>query len=102
MQTISALKARARLGTILDEVSQNGEHYIIERLNRPLVAILPIKEYRTHFNQDVSEKDKTELLQALASLRKKYSKKLSGRINSLDLIHKMRDERTQHLLKLSR
>lgn len=100
MKTISALKARSKLGTILNEVSQEGEHYIIERLSRPLVAVLPIKEYQEVFKRRVSEKHRGELLQKLASFRKKYGKQLSGRKGTTHLLHKMRAKRTQHLIRL--
>jgi len=100
MKTISALKARSKLGTILNEVSQDGEHYIIERLSRPLVAVLPINEYQSLFKQSVSKKNKEELLQALSTFRKKYGKQLSGRKGTTNFLHEMRANRTKFLTKL--
>lgn len=100
MKTISALKARSRLGTILNEVSQEGEHYVIERLSRPLVAVVPIREYKEVFKQKTSKNRGEELLRELASFRKKYGKKLSGKKGTTQLIREMRAKRTQHLISL--
>ena len=100
MKTINALRARSRLGTILDEVSQTGEHYIVERLGRPLVVVLPIEEYEAAFKNRVSKKHKEELLNELASFRKKYGKQLSGKKGTVHLLHEMRTKRTNHLIDL--
>lgn len=100
MKTINALSARSRLGTILDEVSKEGEHYIIERLNRPLVAVLPIEEYHSVFKKSVAKKHGDDVLQLLDSFRKKYGKKLSGKKGTTRLLHDMRSKRTHHLIHL--
>ncbi len=100
MKTISALKARSKLGTILNEVSQEGEHYIIERLSRPLVAVVPIREYKEVFSKKTSKNHGEELLQELASFRKKYGKQLSGKKGTTQLLHEIRSKRTQHLISL--
>ena len=100
MKTINALSARSRLGTILDEVSQEGEHYIIERLSRPLVAVVPVSEYEEVFQQRISKKNGELLLEQLAAFRKKYGKKLSRGKDTTRLIRDMREKRTKHLLNL--
>lgn len=100
MKTINALSARSRLGTILDEVSQEGEHYIIERLSRPLVAVIPVSEYKEVFHQRISKKKGELLLEQLAAFRKKYGKRLSRGKGTTNLIGEMRENRTRHLLNL--
>lgn len=100
MKTINALSARSRLGTILDEVSQEGIHYVIKRLSEPLVVVVPFKEYQEVFKQNVSKKQQEELFDKLASFRKKYGKQLSGKKGTTQLLHDMREKRTQSLLKL--
>lgn len=100
MKTISALRVRSKLGTVLNEVSQEGEHYIIERLSRPLAVLLPIEEYQTVFKLKNLKKNGDELLKELSSFRKKYGKKLSGKQGTTNLLRKMRTNRTQHLTNL--
>ena len=97
MKTINALKARSRLGTILDDVSQGGEHYIIERLSVPLVAVLPVEEYQLVFKQNSSKKRGDELFHELDSFRQKYGKKLSGKKGTIHLLHEMRQKRIHHI-----
>lgn len=101
MKTINALSARSRLGTLLDEVSQQGVHYVIERLSRPLVVVVPFQEYQEVFKQKVSKKHSEELLQALAAFRKKYGKQLSGKRGTTELLHDIREKRTKHLRTLA-
>ncbi|MBI1869497.1 type II toxin-antitoxin system Phd/YefM family antitoxin [Candidatus Gottesmanbacteria bacterium] len=100
MKTINALSARSRLGTILDEVSQEGVHYIIKRLSEPLVVVVPFKEYEEVFKQNFSKKHQEELLQELSSFRKKYGKQLSGKKGTTQLLHNMRDKRARSLVHL--
>ncbi|MBI4009556.1 type II toxin-antitoxin system Phd/YefM family antitoxin [Candidatus Roizmanbacteria bacterium] len=100
MKTISALNVRSKLGTVLDEVSQEGEHYIIERLSRPLAVLLPIEEYQAVFKLKNLKKNADELLKELSSFRKKYGKKLSGKHGTTHLLQKMRTKRTKNLIQL--
>lgn len=101
MKTINALKARTQLGTVLDSVSRHGEHYIIERLNKPLVAVVPIQEYKERFlNTSFADKSerKEQLLTLVKQITKKYGKKLAGKEGSVQFIRKMRNNRTKQLL----
>ncbi len=45
LKRISAQKARQRFGEMMDEVRLRGDRYIIERGNRPMVAVMPVEEY---------------------------------------------------------
>ncbi len=45
LKKISAQKARQRFGEMMDEVRLKGDRYIIERGNRPMVAVMPVEEY---------------------------------------------------------
>jgi len=47
LKKISAQKARQRLGELMDEVRLRGDRYIVERGNRPMVAVIPVEEYVT-------------------------------------------------------
>jgi len=42
VKTISALKARQKLGTLLEEVFYQDAQYIIERAGRPMAAVVPV------------------------------------------------------------
>ena len=47
LKKISAQKARQRFGELMDEVRIRGDRYVVERGNRPMVAIIPVEEYVT-------------------------------------------------------
>ena len=44
-RTISAVEARHRLGQLMSEVQLRGDHYIIERAGKPVVAVIPIADF---------------------------------------------------------
>jgi len=45
LKRTSAQKARQRFGEMMDEVRLKGDKYIIERGNRPMVAVVSVEEY---------------------------------------------------------
>jgi prevent-host-death family protein len=47
LKKISAQKARQRFGELMDEVRIRGDRYIVQRGNRPMVAVIPVEEYVT-------------------------------------------------------
>jgi prevent-host-death family protein len=52
-KTISAIKARQNLGTIMNEVAIRGDTYVIERAGKPVAALVPLEEYeQTKRNRD--------------------------------------------------
>ncbi len=44
-KTISAVDARHRLGQLMSEVQLRGDHYIIERAGKPVVAVIPVEDF---------------------------------------------------------
>ncbi len=46
LKKISAIKARHNLGQVMNEVSLKEDEYIVERAGKPLVAIIPIDQYK--------------------------------------------------------
>jgi len=44
-KTISAIKVRQNLGSVMNEVALKEDEYIVERAGKPLVAIIPIAQY---------------------------------------------------------
>lgn len=94
MKTISALKARGRLGTILDDVSQSGAHYVIERFSKPLVAVIPFGEYQDYVKTTGIKKmkaEKAQLLSAILAFRKKFGKKYATDKDSTVLLREFRN-----------
>ena len=45
LKKISAQKARQKFGELMDEVRLRGDRYIVERGNKPMVAVIPVEEY---------------------------------------------------------
>lgn len=98
MITINALQIRAKLGSILDNVSQKGEHYIVNRLGKPLAVIVPYQDF-DHKTQE-SKKRQEDIQKAIDSInywRKKNINKY-WTTDSAIIVRRMRDERTRHLL----
>ena len=100
MKTINALKARSQFGTMLDKVSQENEHYTIERLRQPLAVMIPVGEYEQYYKKNISTIKKQSILDEFTRFRKKYGKKITGHQSSTELIRRMRKERTDHLLRI--
>ena len=63
LKKISAQKARQRFGELMDEVRIRGDKYVVERGNRPMVAIIPVEEYVTW------EKIKSDLYEKVKQIR---------------------------------
>ena len=98
MKTISALKARGRLGTLLDEVSKKKEHYLIERLSKPLAVVIPVEEYEETISKESRKVRLRKVAQEIDEWREKYGRKLTG-WDVVETIRKMRSERTGQILK---
>jgi antitoxin (DNA-binding transcriptional repressor) of toxin-antitoxin stability system len=47
VKTITATELHKRRGEIILRCFRNGEHFIVERDGIPMVAIIPIGEYRS-------------------------------------------------------
>jgi len=45
LKKISAQKARQNCGELMDEVRLRGDRYIVNRGDKPLVAVIPVEEY---------------------------------------------------------
>ena len=45
LKKISAQKARQNFGELMDEVRLRGDRYIVNRGDKPLVAVIPVEEY---------------------------------------------------------
>jgi len=65
LKKISAQKARQRFGELMDAVHLRGDRYIVERGNRPMVAVIPVEEYVTW------EKIKERLYEKVSQIRER-------------------------------
>ncbi len=45
LKKISAQKARQSFGEMMDEVRLRGDRYIVNRGDKPVVAVIPVEEY---------------------------------------------------------
>ncbi|MEK9147250.1 MAG: type II toxin-antitoxin system Phd/YefM family antitoxin [Patescibacteria group bacterium] len=100
MITINALKVRTKLGGILDNVSKKGEHYIVERMGKPLAVIMPYQSF--DFKAQKSKRRRERIQKAIDSInywRKKNVNKY-WTTDSAIIIRRMRDERSKHLLEV--
>ena len=41
---VTAVRARGKLGQILEEVYYRGDHYIIERSGKAMAAVVPVEQ----------------------------------------------------------
>ena len=100
MITINALKIRTKLGGILDNVSQKGEHYIIERMGKPTAVIIPYTKFDFEKHQKESRKKRMEeAAKKMDELYEKYGKKYSGEDSAI-IVRRMRDNRSRHLIDI--
>ena len=48
MKRISAVEARRRFGTMLDEVKHQGTEYVIERDSRPAAVVISLEAFQRY------------------------------------------------------
>jgi len=44
-KTVSAMRARGKLGQILEEVYYRGDQYVIKRAGKAMAAVVPVEQY---------------------------------------------------------
>ena len=98
MITINALKVRTKLGSILDNVSKKGEHYIIERMGKPMAVVVPYQSF--DFKTQKSKKRQERIQKTIDSINYWRQKNVHKywTTDSAIIIRRMRDERSKHLL----
>lgn len=92
MKTLTALDLRKKLGTILNEVHDRKQRFIVSRANKPLAVIIPVDEYE----ERVLKKERGHKLQAICARMDKWKKehgKETARIDVTEAIREMRDRR---------
>jgi len=92
MKTLTALDLRKRLGSILNEVHERKERFIVSRANKPLAVIISVDEYE----ERVLKKERGRKLQAICAGMENWKKEHgneTGRIDVTDAIREMRDRR---------
>lgn len=61
IKTITAMKARQNLGTIMNEVSFAGDEFIIERAGKPMAVIVSVDKFY-EMKKNIEHIDMTEEL----------------------------------------
>ena len=93
---MSALEVRKRFGQLLDEAAA-GERLVIERAGVPIAALVPLSDL-PEANREARIRSQLEAIQAIVRLAKQWPSTGPG---GAELIRRQRDERTQHLARLS-
>ena len=89
MKSITALDARKKLGTLLDEVSQKGTHVVISRVNRPLAVLVPYEDYQQ--TRDLASRKKRLVLVAekMDAWRTRHARSVKN-LNTTEAIRQVR------------
>ncbi|QWR76005.1 type II toxin-antitoxin system Phd/YefM family antitoxin [Candidatus Magnetomonas plexicatena] len=69
LKKISAMDARRQFGQLMDEVSVRQDDYIVERAGKPIVAIIPVRQYEQL--QKNKEQDAEQFFKWVDNLREK-------------------------------
>ncbi|HPD17913.1 MAG TPA: type II toxin-antitoxin system prevent-host-death family antitoxin [Planctomycetota bacterium] len=69
MQTISALTMRRKFGHYMDVVSETKEPVVIERANRPLVALIPAEDLDRYEKQVRQREQRDEAVRRMDVVR---------------------------------
>ncbi|MBF0565098.1 MAG: type II toxin-antitoxin system Phd/YefM family antitoxin [Nitrospirae bacterium] len=99
IKTISAMKARQTLGQILNEVSISSDTYIIERAGKPLVAVIPVREYE-RIRQD-REKARNEFFQWVDEIHE-YNKDVDPEILESEIKEAVEAVKKEELAEMKR
>jgi len=98
MIVVNALKVRTKLGGILDNVAKNGEHYLIERMGKPMAVIVPYQSFDMKTHQSQTRRERIQkIIDSIDLQRQKNLTKYSTQ-DSAKIVRRMRDERSKHLL----
>jgi len=86
MQKISALTMRRKFGHYIDLVSETKEPVVIERANRPLVALIPAEDVDRYVTQVRQREQREEAVRRMDAMREKLEP-----IDVVALVRRMRD-----------
>lgn len=73
-KTVNAMKARGKLGQILEEVYYRGDQYVIERAGKPMAAVVPVEQY------DQWRKERAAFFELVDEIRAENVKVPSARV----------------------
>jgi prevent-host-death family protein len=94
MRTVTALDVRKRFGEIVDQAAA-GERIVIERAGQPIAALVPLSD----LDQLDPESVRGRRLAALDGIRRRAVRRTPSAEDVVDLIHRMRDERADQILR---
>lgn len=94
MRSVTALDVRKRFGEIVDQAAA-GERIVIERAGQPIAALVPLSD----LDALDPETRRERRLAALDGIRRRAARKPPPDQGASELIRRMRDERTQQILR---
>ena len=94
MRTVTALDVRKRFGEIVDQAAA-GERIVIERAGQPIAALVPLSD----LDQLDPETRRGRRLAALEGIRRRAARRPASTEDVVELIRRMRDERTEQILR---
>jgi prevent-host-death family protein len=94
MRTVTAIEVRKKFGEIVDQAAA-GERIVIERAGHPVAAIVPLSDLDL---VDPDQKRNRELAAIDEIRRRAKSYPMRRTESAADLIRRLRDERTEHIV----
>ncbi|MEW6482086.1 MAG: type II toxin-antitoxin system Phd/YefM family antitoxin [bacterium] len=91
MKTLNALTVRKRFGSVIDEVYTKKHPIVISRVNKPLVAMIPIEDYKEKYEGEGKERQLQLTAKKIDQWRKEHREELKG-IDTTSIIRQMREE----------
>ena len=86
MQTISAITMRRKFGHYMDVVSETKEPVVIERANRPMVALIPAEDLDRYEKQVRQREQREEAIRRMDAVRSELEP-----VDVVALVRRMRD-----------
>lgn len=92
MKKLTALSLRKKLGSILNEVHDRKERFIVSRANKPLAVLISVDEYE----EKILKKERGRRLQAICAAMETWKEqhgRETGRTDVTGAVREMRDSR---------
>ncbi len=92
MKRLTALDLRKKLGSILNEVHDRKERFIVSRANKPLAVIISVDEYEERILKKERGRKLQEICAGMEKWKERHGKETS-RTDVTGAIREMRDSR---------
>lgn len=98
MRTVSALDVRRRFGEIVDQAAA-GERFVIERAGQPIAALVPLADLELVDPERVKA-SRLAAVDRIGRMARRHPVALNEPVE--DLVHRMRLEREQQIVRANR